>query len=747
MKDHKTHSHTHSHNHAHNHCCSHDHATEQLSKNALEELKVQSDLDIISTFSVANMDCADEIKAVQEALKISGVKKVQANLMSSTIQVLHLKTLEQEVIIKKIETTVVKVVEKNSNNQKQQNRNRILLVAISGLFLVFGLLLKLRGSDSFIYQLPYLVSILFGGVLVFPKALGALKRKTLDMNVLMTVATIGAVIIGEYLEAASVVFLFSLSELLESLSVQRARKAIGELLNITPAQALVVEKDGNVTTKNVEEVQLKEIIRVKAGENIPLDGTITYGTSTVNQAPLTGESIPVTKIIGETVFAGTINIDGTLDIEVAKIYNETKISNVIRLVEEAQNQRAQSQKFVDQFAKYYTPIVLVLAILTFLIPPLLLGQDWNYWFYKALVLLIIACPCALVISTPVSIVSSLTALARQGVLVKGGASLEVLGQIKALALDKTGTITKGRPAVNKVINFGNYNESDILNIAASIEAHSTHPLAQAILTYAKDKGISPKTLEKFTNVTGRGVEAILNGHHYILGNHVFVHETGICTPELEKRLYELEDQSYSLVIIGHKPHEGCVGELIGIIALADEIKEEAKGAIHDIKELGVEKIIMLSGDNQKTASAVAKKVGIDEARGDLLPEGKVQEIERLNKEFKTVAMIGDGINDAPAMAKSSLGIAMAAIGSDIAIETADVALMNDRLSQVFMAIKAGKRTLNIIKFNIAFALITKAIFFVLTFMGYSNLWLAILADTGASILVILNSLRLLKVRE
>lgn len=742
------------HTHANeSHCCSsgHNHSHESLTQAPLEDLKVRNELEILTTFKVANMDCADEIKAVQEVLNIAGVKKIQANLMSSTIQVLHLKEIDIQIIKKRIETTVVKIVDNNSASQLNQNRNRIIIVSLSGVFLLLGLVLSyLFSENSIVLTLKnvfYLLSVLFGGYLVFPKAFGALDRKTLDMNVLMTIAAIGAVFIQEYVEAASVVFLFSLSELLESLSVQRARKAIGELLNITPTTALVIDQNNPPQEVMIENVALRNIIRIKAGENIPLDGVITQGTSTINQAPLTGESIPVAKTIGETVFAGTINIDGTLDVEVTKLYNETKISNVIRLVEEAQSQRAQSQKFVDQFAKYYTPLVLVLAILTSLLPPLFFGGDWNYWFYKALVLLIIACPCALVISTPISIVSSLTALAKKGVLVKGGAALEMLGKIKALAVDKTGTITKGKPVVGKVITFANYSENQILEVAASIEAHSTHPLALAIVDYAKVKNILPQNLEKFTNVTGRGVEAILNNHHYILGNHKFIHESGICTPELEKTMQELESQAFTLVAIGHKAHGNCQGEIIGILALEDEIKEEAIDALKKLKAAGVEKIIMLSGDNQKTANTVANKVGIDKAIGDLLPEGKVAEIEELNKQYKFVAMIGDGINDAPAMARSSLGIAMGAIGSDIAIETADVALMNDKLSQVSIAIREGHRTLNIIKFNIFFALFTKAIFFALTFLGYSNLWLAILADTGASILVILNSLRLLKISK
>jgi Cd2+/Zn2+-exporting ATPase len=367
------------------------------------------------------------------------------------------------------------------------------------------------------------------------------------------------------------------------------------------------------------------------------------------------------------------------------------------------------------------------------------------WLYKSLVLLVIACPCALVISTPVSIVSSLTALAKQGVLVKGGAVLETLGTIRALALDKTGTLTVGKPKVHQIIALNSYSEDTILQIAASIETHSTHPLAQTILKLAKDKNLELKVISEFTNIAGLGVDAIIDNHEYLLGNHRFAHQMGICTPDLEKLLESLEEHSLSVVIVGHKPHGDCKGEIIGVIALGDQIKTEAKAALQKIKDVGIKKIIILSGDNQKTVSAISAQLGISEAIGDLLPEDKVTQIEALKKEFGTVAMIGDGINDAPAMALSSLGIAMGFAGSDTAVETADAVLMRDDLTQIAVAVRAGRRTLKIIQFNISFALVTKAIFLVLTVLGRSNLWIAVAADTGAALFVIMNSMRLLKI--
>lgn len=726
----------------HSDCCAHD----KIETPPIVAITANSN-EILTTFKVSNMDCADEIKAINEALKIDGIVRIQANLMSSTVQIVHSPEINPTLLKKRIETTVVRVIGDNPNQTKDQNRKQIYIVANSGLFLLVGLILQQTKTTSSYYEICFAMAILLGGWLVFPKAFGSLRRKTLDMNVLMTTAVIGAIAIGQHAEAAAVVFLFSLSELLESLSVQKARRAIQDLLKITPQNATVIKSGGISEEKAVEQIAIDEVIRVKAGDSIPLDGIVVSGSSSVNQAPLTGESVPVLKVTGELVFAGTINQEGSLDIKVSKIFSETKISQVIQMVEKAQSQRAVSQKFVDRFAEIYTPAVMVLALLTFLIPPLLFGGVWHDWLYKALVLLVIACPCALVISTPVSIVSALTALAKKGVLVKGGAILEVLGKIKALAVDKTGTLTEGQPKVQKIIRINSFDEIKILEIAASLEAHSTHPLAQAIVNYGKEKNVSLHNVTKFTNISGRGVEAIIEGHTYILGNHKFVHDLGICSPEIEKQLTSLEEQSLSVIVVGHKPHDDCAGEVIAIIVLGDQVRADAKASLLKIKSVGVHKIVMLSGDNQKTATTVGAQVNIDEAYGDLLPEGKVEYIEKLKAQYGTVGMIGDGINDAPAMAKSSIGIAMGFVGSDTAIETADMALMTDDLAQVAVAIKVGQRTLRIIQFNIAFALLTKAIFLVLTFLGQTNLWIAVAADTGAALLVIMNSLRLLKIDE
>jgi Cd2+/Zn2+-exporting ATPase len=734
--------HNHTNNQSHNHggCC--DHGQAEITVNT--KLVAPKAGESTTTFKVINMDCVDEIKAIQDALKNSDIVNIQANLMASTVRVVHKANISPDFLRNRIESTVVRVVVEGKDLVGEQNRIRILKVALSGIFFVTGMVLEeAELSQALVYNISYFISIMLGGTLVFPKAFSSLKRFALDMNVLMTMASIGAVIIGEVEEAAAVVFLFALSELLESLSVQRARNAISSLLKIAPQTAHILNSDGSVSEVKVEDIAVSQIIKVRAGENIPMDGVVVAGVSSVNQAALTGEALPVAKKTGDIVFAGTLNEDGSLEVEVSKVFSETKIARVIKLVEEAQAQRAPAQRFVDQFARIYTPMVFALAILTYLIPVLFFQGQHYEWFYKALVLLVIACPCALVISTPVSIVSGLTALARRGVLVKGGAYLEILGKIDALAVDKTGTLTSGKPEITKVISMNTMAENEIISLAAALETHSTHPIAMGILKYAKEQKIDFKKTSHFKNIPGLGLEAVIEGENYFLGNHRYIHDLGLCTTELEKLLTELESDSYSVVVLGHRS-ESSTGSVLGVIVLADKIRSEAKAALAHIKSNGVAKIILISGDNQKTTSKVGSLVGVDLAVGDLLPEEKVSYIEKLKKEYKVVAMLGDGVNDAPAMAKSNIGIAMGGVGSDTAIETADVALMTDDLSQLAGAIKSSKKVLGIIKFNISFAIITKVIFLILTFMGFSSLWLAIVADTGATLIVTMNSLRLLK---
>ncbi|MEO5913913.1 MAG: heavy metal translocating P-type ATPase [Luteolibacter sp.] len=618
------------------------------------------------------------------------------------------------------------------------------LVAASGILTGIGLVLHwLRFGSEWLSETSFAAATLAGGLLVFPAAWGALRKLRLDINVLMAVAVIGAWLIGQGAEAASVVFLFALSELLESWASGRARKAVDSLLKLSPPTAIVRNADGTEQEFPVAEVAVDREILIRSGSRIPLDGEVVSGNSTVNQAPITGESLPVEKKSGDPVYAGTVNGEGSLIVRVTKPASESTLARIIQLVGEAEENKPPTQRFVDRFAAVYTPAVFAIAIFVALVPPLLFGQAWLFWIYRSLVLLVISCPCALVIATPVSIVSGLTSLARRGVLVKGGVHLESVGKLRALAVDKTGTITLGKPQVVAVISRSDLSDDEILARAASINAHSEHPLAVAIVEAAHSRNLTIPATVGYASVTGRGATASIAGHPHFIGNHRMAHDTGLCGPEIEAVLATIEEKGQSLAVLGHAPHDGCAGEILGIIAIADTLRPEVTEALRLIHAAGVEKVIMLSGDNQRTASAIAKQAGIDEAIGDLMPEQKVEHVRKLVSQYTNVGMIGDGVNDAPALAVATVGFAMGAIGSDTAIETADIALMKDDLTRVAETIRVGRRTLAIIRFNVAFALGIKAVVLTLAFMGYAGLWLAILADTGATLLVILNSLRLL----
>lgn len=619
------------------------------------------------------------------------------------------------------------------------------LVAGSGLLTGIGLLLKAWPNLSGMWpSAAFALATLSAGVLVAPGAGKALLARRLDMNVLMSIAVAGAWIIGEQAEAAVVVFLFALSELLESMAGSRARRAVDRLLELSPDTALVLNSDGSEQEWPTSKIAIGSRIRVKSGSRVPLDGEVIAGSSTVDQAPITGESMPVEKGPGAPVYAGTINGEGSLEVRVTKGAGDSTLARIIQLVGAAEQLRPPSQRFVDRFAAVYTPLVFGLALLVAIVPPLLFGQEWNSSVYRALVLLVIACPCALVIATPVSIVSGITALARRGVLVKGGLYLEAVGKLRALAVDKTGTITEGKPRVVGITPLSGLSEEAILARAAAINCHSEHPLAVAIVEVARARGIDFTPASDYASVTGQGARAFVDGHLHFIGNHRLAHETGLCRAEVEAKLAEIESQGQSLAVLGHAPHGDCRGEILAIIAIADTLRPEVGTALPAIRHAGIRKIVMLSGDNQRTASAIAVRAGIDEAIGDLMPEEKVEHVRRLVEEYAQVGMIGDGVNDAPALAVASVGIAMGAIGSDTAIETADIALMRDDLTRVADAMQTGRRTLRIIGFNVFFALAVKAIFLILAFLGLAGLWLAILADTGATLLVIANSLRLLR---
>ena len=561
------------------------------------------------------------------------------------------------------------------------------------------------------------------------------------MNLLMVVAVAGAIGLGEFFEAATVAFFFSLSLYLESWSVGRARNAVAALLDLAPPTARVVYDDGTEADVPAAAVAIGAKFIVRGGDRIPLDGDVVSGAGAVDQAPITGESALVPKEAGDEVYAGTINGEGTLTVLATKAASDTVLSKIIRMVGDAHSRRAEVEQWVAKFARIYTPVVMVLAILIALLPPLLAGGAWGFWFYNALVLLVIACPCALVISTPVSIVAALAASARNGVLIKGGAYVEAPGRTTALAMDKTGTITMGEPEVAGVYPIGTTSQRDLLLRAAALEARSSHPLARAILSRAGRDNLSFAAANNTRTVPGRGLEGDMDGQSIWLGSDRFAEEKGFGAAIPPKLRESIEGAGNTLVAIGDE-----IG-VSGVLELRDRIRPDAKGIVARLHAQGVKKIIMLTGDNAATARAVAAEVGIDEVRAELLPEDKVTAIEELVAQYRTVAMIGDGVNDAPAMARAHYGIAMGAVGSDAAIETADIALMTDDIGKVPWLIGHSRRTMSIIKQNIGLSLSTKALFVGLTAFGMASMWGAIAADVGVSLLVVANALRLLNARE
>ena len=591
-----------------------------------------------------------------------------------------------------------------------------------------------------ISRLVYLAAIVAGGWYVTPKALFALRRLRPDMNLLMTIAVIGAVVIGEWLEAALVSFLFAVSLALEAWSVGRARRAVEALLNLAPPTVRVLTNGGE-TEVAADEVAIGTVFLVKPGDRLALDGEVLRGSSEVNQAPITGESVPVLKEPGTPVFAGTINGDGALEVRSTKPASDTTLAHIIQMVGAAQANKAPSEQWVEKFARYYTPIVFASAAAVFLGPPLLLGSNWQEWTYRALVLLVIGCPCALVISTPVSIVAALAASARNGVLIKGGAYVEAPARLKAIAMDKTGTLTEGRPRVTDVLPEPGVSRTELLEIAATMESQSDHPLARAIMDFCHGDGIRPRTVSDFKIIQGKGAEGGIAGHRYWLGSHRYLEERGEETPEVHQRLETLAASGQSVVVIGNE------GRVVGMITLADAVRVASKEAIQRLHQVGVKHIVMLTGDNKPTASAIAEATGVDEVYAELLPEDKVNSIEKLVDKYQQVAMVGDGVNDAPAMARATLGIAMGAMGSDAAIEASDIALMSDDLSKLPWLVRHSRRALLIIRQNITLSLAVKALFVVLTFAGFASLWAAIAADMGVSLLVIFNALRLLRHAE
>jgi Cd2+/Zn2+-exporting ATPase len=701
---------------------------------------------------IHGMDCAEEVSILKRELVplVGSDDRLGFDLLNGKLTVnLDGADVTQGDVLAAIERTGLRAEvwddapDRDSELTFWQRNQRTVMTTISGVAGGIGLALQLslgKADES----LPviaisfYLISIATGLLLVLPKAWRSLVSLRPDMNLLMSVAVVGAIAIGEWFEGAAVAFLFSVSLLLESWSVGRARRAIASLMDLSPPTAHLRDEDGKISDVAPADLPIGSTVVVRPGEKIPLDGRVLIGISGVNQAPITGESVPVEKEPGDEVFAGTINGDGLLEIETTKAADDTTLARIIKMVGDAGSKRAPSEKWVEKFAAAYTPVVMIVALLMLVIPPLAFGGDWSVWLYRSLVLLVIACPCALVISTPVSVVAALAAAARNGVLIKGGVFIELPAQLKAIAMDKTGTLTQGAPAVVDVVPMNGHDEAELLMRAGALELNSNHPLARAIVDEAKRRDIELVAADNFETIQGKGASGHINGKPFWLGSHRYLEQRGQETPEVHEQLESMQEAGRTVVVVGNDEH------VCGFITLADAIREETRDAIHQLHEAGVEQLVMLTGDNEGTAKAIAKEAGIDEVHAELLPEDKVTAIECLVEQHECVAMIGDGVNDAPALARASLGLAMGAAGSDAAIETADIALMSDDLSKLPWLIHHSRRTLSIIRQNIAFSLAVKALFVVLTFAGFASLWAAIAADMGASLLVIANGLRLLR---
>lgn len=636
-------------------------------------------------------------------------------------------------------------------------------VAAGVVLFALGWALASAGAPAAVSIAAYAAAIVVAGSRIARRAVASIRARLLDMNVLMTLAVIGAAAIGEWNEGAAVVVLYSIGNLLEARSLARTRASIRALMELTPPRARI-RRDGEEIEVTPSTVAVGETLIVRPGERVALDGEVIGGSSAVDEAPITGESVPVDKEPGDAVFAGTLNTSGVLEVNVTAPAADSTISRVVYMVEEAQARKAPSQRLVDRFTRYYTPAVVGLAAAIAVGPPLAglaagFEAPFAEWFGRALVILVVSCPCALVISTPVAVVSAITRATRDGVLVKGGLFLEAAPRVRAVALDKTGTLTSGRPTVSDVVPLNGGSPADVLRTAAALEEHSTHPLAEAVVRAAREGAAGaaehahphahdalphdgpPRDAPLgFADVPGRGVSALLGGVRHTLGTRMLAEETAPLPPHAAGELARLEEEGKTVLVLA------ADGRVEGLVALADEVRPEAPAVVAELLDAGVEHVVMLTGDNDRTAAAVARHAGVHEYRARLLPQDKVAAVRELKERYGTVAMVGDGVNDAPALAVADIGIAMGAKGSDTALETADVAMMREGLAALPRFLILGRRTTANIVQNVAFSVVVKVVVLVLALLGIATLWMAVFADTGVSLLVTLNGLRLLRTR-
>ena len=723
----------------------------------LSEVSISENKNVyrVEGFSCAN--CAGKFE--KNVKELPGVQDAKVNFGASKITVYGETTVKElekagafenlKVFPDKLEapsSTVNQIDNEMTKRAKVPFYQKHSSLLYASLLIAFGYLSQfVNGEENLITPVLFIASIVIGGYSLFKTGIQNLSRFNFDMSTLMTVAIIGAAFIGEWAEASIVVILFAISEAMERYSMDKARQSIRSLMDIAPKEALI-RRNGQEMTVSVDHILVGDIMIVKPGQKIAMDGIVISGTSSVNQAAITGESVPVSKTIDDEVFAGTINGEGLLEVKITKLVEDATISKIIHLVEEAQGERAPAQAFVDTFAKYYTPIIMVIAGLVAIIPPLFFDGDWGTWVYQGLSVLVVGCPCALVISTPISIVSAIGNAAKKGVLIKGGIYLEQMGTVKAIAFDKTGTLTKGVPVVTDfyVLN-DQINENKLLSIITGLEYRSQHPLASAIFRKAEEMNVtySNVIVKDFTTITGKGIKGTVEGTTYYVGNPKLFKEvlSANFDNSLEDRITNLQNEGKTVMIFGTEKG------ILALIAVADEVRESSKNTIQKLHQLGIKKTVMLTGDNKGTANAIGRYVGVSETQAELMPQDKLAVIKQLRSAYGNVAMVGDGINDAPALAAATVGIAMGGAGTDTALETADVALMGDDLSKLPFTVRLSRKSLNIIKANIIFAIGIKLIALLLVIPGWLTLWIAILSDMGATVLVSLNGLRLMRVKE
>jgi Zn2+/Cd2+-exporting ATPase len=693
-----------------------------------------------SVFRIEGMDCHEEVAILEHRLKgLAGLETFDADVVGQRLRIQYdaAKLTTARIAEAVAQTGMRAWLEHEEARPAVASVWRERLVALSGVSLGLGLALQVAGFSGPATWIPFAAAVVLAGTQTARRAWGSVVARHLDIHVLMMVAVAGAVALGEWAEGASVVFLFAVAQVLETRAMERARGAIRALMDLAPAEALVRRGESEQLVP-VDDVLVGDVVVVRPGEKIPLDGRVQNGESYVNQAPITGESLPVEKRPGDEVFAGAINGRGVLDVAVTRLRRDSTLARIIHLVERAQSQRAPIQTFVDRFARIYTPIVLTLAVAIAFLPPLVFGGLWSTWIYRSLVLLVISCPCALVISTPVSIVSALAAAARKGVLIKGGARLERLAAVRCVAFDKTGTLTKGSLRVTDILPLNGARPAEILSLAASLELRSEHPIGRAIVECAAADGLSIVPAERVEALPGRGAQGMVGNRRVLVGSHRLIEEQGLCSADVESALNALAEQGRSTVIVARD------GQVAGVVGVADEVREAARDMVEMLSSHGVDRVVLLTGDHENAARTLASSIGITEYRAELLPEHKLAAVAELRSRHGALAMVGDGVNDAPALAAADVGIAMGVAGTDAALETADVALMADELAKIPYALRLSRATARTIRINIAFSIGLKAVFLIMALAGAATLWMAVVADMGASLIVLGNALRLLR---